>query len=71
MVYSLTKGVLNFPPRYMPKHVSGDTDVDTTLQNKKIMRVFIHGVVAIFAPKRTYLSVWAVIGIYDRKWPVQ
>jgi hypothetical protein len=35
MVSSLTKGVLNFPPRYMLKHVSGDTDVDTTLQNIK------------------------------------
>jgi predicted amidohydrolase len=31
---SLTKGVLNFPPRYMPKHVSGDTDVDQTAQTK-------------------------------------
>jgi hypothetical protein len=49
---SLTKGVLNLPPHYMPKHVSGDTDVDTTLRNKKIKRVFIHGVVAIFAPKK-------------------
>jgi hypothetical protein len=35
MVSSLTKGVLNFPPRYMPKHVSGDIDVKTTLRNKK------------------------------------
>jgi hypothetical protein len=35
MVSSLTKGVLNVPPRYMPKHVSGDTDVNTTLRNKK------------------------------------
>jgi hypothetical protein len=32
---SLTKGVLNFPPHYMPKHVSGDTDVDTTVRNIK------------------------------------
>jgi hypothetical protein len=32
---SLTKGVLNFPPRYMPKHVSGDTDVDTIVRNIK------------------------------------
>jgi hypothetical protein len=32
---SLTKGVLNFPPRYMPKHVSGDTDVDTTVRKIK------------------------------------
>jgi hypothetical protein len=71
MVSSLTKGVLNFPHRYMPKHVSGDTDVDTTLQNKTNNRVFIHGVVTIFAPRKTYLSVWAGIGIYDRKWPVQ
>jgi hypothetical protein len=32
---SLTKGLLNFPPRYMPKHVSGDIDVDTTVLNIK------------------------------------
>jgi hypothetical protein len=31
---SLTKGVLNFPPLYMLKHVSGDTDVDQTAQTK-------------------------------------
>jgi hypothetical protein len=32
---SLTKGVLNFPPRYMPKHVSSDTDVDQTAREIK------------------------------------
>jgi hypothetical protein len=32
---SLTKGVLNFPLRYMPKHVSGDTDVEKTVRNIK------------------------------------
>jgi hypothetical protein len=58
VVSSLTKGVLNFPPRYMPKHVSGDTDVDTTLRLKNKKKwVFIHGVVAIFASRKTYLSV--------------
>jgi hypothetical protein len=35
MVSSLTKVVLNFPPRYMQKHVSGDTGVDTTVRNIK------------------------------------
>jgi hypothetical protein len=35
MDYSLTKGVLNSPPRYMPKHVSGDTDVDQTAREIK------------------------------------
>jgi hypothetical protein len=35
------------------------------------MRVFIHGVVSIFASRKTYLSVWAGFGIYDRKWTVQ
>jgi hypothetical protein len=35
MVSSLTKGILNFLPCYMPKHVSGDTDFDTKLRLKK------------------------------------
>jgi hypothetical protein len=49
---SLTKGVMNFPPSYMPKHVSGDTYVDQTAQEKTVGRVFLHGVVAIFANSR-------------------
>jgi hypothetical protein len=39
---SLTKGVLNFPPRYMPKHVSGDTDVNQTAQTKKSTTMVPH-----------------------------
>jgi hypothetical protein len=32
---SLIKRVLNFPPRYMPQHLSGDTDVDKTVREIK------------------------------------
>jgi hypothetical protein len=31
---SLTKGVLNLPPRDIPKHVSGDTDVNQTAREE-------------------------------------
>jgi hypothetical protein len=33
--------------------------------------VIIHGVLLIVASEKTYLSVWAGFGIYDRKGPVQ
>jgi hypothetical protein len=32
---SLTKGLLYLAPRYMPKYVSGDTDVDQTVREIK------------------------------------
>jgi hypothetical protein len=67
---SLTKGVLNFPPRYMLKHVSGDTDVDTTIRNIKQLYGCLYAL-SPFLLLKTYLLVWAVVRIYDRKWPVQ
>jgi hypothetical protein len=68
---SLTKGVLNFPPCYMSKHVSGDTDVDTTFRNIKQLYGCLYTALSPFLLVKTYLSVRAVIGIYDKKWPLQ
>jgi hypothetical protein len=68
---SLTKGVLNFPPRYMLKHGSGDTDVDTTVPSITQLYGCLYTALSPFLLLKKYLSVWAVVGIYDRKWPVQ
>jgi hypothetical protein len=64
---SLKKGVLNFSPRCMSKHVSGDTDVDQTAREDTNISGLSTRRCRHFCSLKTYLLVWAVAGIYDKK----